>query len=226
MGIHERIMNDDERPVKIHKELSNEHRLRSRSIIQFHLRRRNSFRHQVKFPSIDFSQLPNPPVPVLIDLSHTPNSTPSHNQQNFPLTNAKMEIGSHISLLDPNGHICLTSHGIRPQHCVIEKSSNGKYILSLLDYTAHVRVNDKLITDTAELMPNAIIHLGEKEAFRFVVPMLSHTRSSSAIPGHQTSVNLEHYNGLSKAFSSDDLGHSKHTRASLLVKSYKLGQKL
>lgn len=175
--------------------------------IKFQLRRKDSFK---AFSSAE--QLHEPIFPVLMDVHSSPNSTPSHCHRQFRLSLQSTEIGSHVSLLDQEGHICLSSHGIRPHHCVITQSSDAMYMLSLLDQSAHVQVNENVVTDPVQLLPNCIIHLGDKEVFKFVIPSSLHHRSHSAALHVDFQVPI--HNHLAKAYSSDDLDHSLYDKVS------------
>ena len=174
--------------------------------IKFQLRRRDSFKEMFTFSSVE--RLHESKFPVLVDISCSPNGAPSHSQNQFHLTSCSTEIGSHVSL-DCSSHIHLASHGICPRHCVINHCSNGIYTLSLLDPLAIVKVNEKIVNGTVQLLPNCILHIGDKEVFKFIIPPSAHIRSHSALHDQPQS-----HDCLAKAYSSDDLGHSLYIKVS------------
>lgn len=212
LNVQERILDNNENPVKIHKSCTTDDS-RHCNIVHFHLRRRDSFCERFKFPSIDLSMRHDSTmVPVLIEIPDTSSDMyeTSHAPYRYPLSSVSTEIGSHSSALDPVDHICLTYHGIRPRHCVITKSNSSVYSITLLDPTALVKVNDSVVTDTQLLAPDSVLLLGDNQMFRFVTPASFHVRSNSALPVCPTYE--PHEVVLSKAFSSDDLGHSMHVK--------------
>jgi afadin len=178
-GGSEQVLDNKDCPVKIHKEYQYD-----RSI-HFELRRRR--RDKEDFPMLM--------------------TYPDHHVK-FKLSQPTIEIGSHVSLLDPTSHICLTSTGIEPRHCIIRQSPNGSssYSLSLLTQSALVKVDNQTVTDSAQLVHDSIIQLGESELFQFII---SSSNYRSTI---DTAV-------LSKAVSSDDVGKSIYVKNDMKYRS-------
>ena len=64
----------------------------------------------------------------------------------------------------------MTAGGIKPRHCVISCVSTS-YMISPLDKTAVIYVDNKLVKAPTSLPHNAELRLGEKEVFRFFAPV-------------------------------------------------------
>lgn len=200
--VQERILNDEDVPLQVHcmRELVRGSRQYARSI-QLQLRRKSSFR------SRSLRSLPvNTPTssalqsPVLLDLNHTPTSSPAHKQQLLPITSSSTEIGSHISKLqDPHSGLCLTSPGICPRHCVIMGSVTNGYSIAPLDKSAVVVVDNCQILEPVPLPNKSVIQLGQSEVFQFLFPESQNHPVSSSDSFRHTH-NIPH-----KAHSTNDL---------------------
>lgn len=201
LNVHERILEDDENPVRIHLNHTSSTDI-SPSTIQFHLRRRDSFSDTLE------SDVSSHPVPFLMELPDTSNTSSCPPACHYLLA-PSTEIGSQFPAVESDKYICLRYSGICPYHCVITRSHSNVFSIALLDSNAFVKVNGDVVTDTRLLTPGSVLLLGEKQQFRFVVPSSFHVRSNSAL--HGSTMKHEPFNRkLSKAFSSDDLGHSVH----------------
>ena len=206
LNVRERILEDGESPVRLHLNHVSTTDANS-SVMQFHLRRRDSFNEKFDYNIASYRDLGLPFLMEIPDVS----ATSAHPPPCYYLSASSTEIGSQFPSLETDKYICLRYHGICPRHCLIAKSRANVFNVSLLDPNALVRINGDLVEDTRVLTSGSVLLLGDRQQFRFVVPSSFHIRSNSALHSSGQTVLQEPFNRkLSKAFSSDDLGHSVH----------------
>lgn len=166
----ERVLGDQEYPLHIHSEWISQNPSTGASI-QFQLRRKSSFNRKQRGETQSRSRSPedDPTLPALVEIFQGAQSPPQ-SPRRFLLSREQTEIGSNVAILDSKSYICMTAGGIKPRHCVIS-CINSSYMISPLDKTAVIYVDNKLVKEPTSLPHNAELRLGEKEVFRFFAPM-------------------------------------------------------
>lgn len=178
------------------------------SVIQFHLRRKDSFSEKSDYSITDIASYRDLGLPFLMEIPDV-SVTSTYHPPCYYLSAPSTEIGSQFPSSETDKYICLRYHGVCPRHCLITKSRSNVFNISLLDPNALVRINGDVVEDTRVLTSGSVLLLGDRQQFRFVVPSSFHIRSSSALHSSGQTPLQEPFNRkLSKAFSSDDLGHS------------------
>ena len=182
----DRLLGEKEYPLLIHNEWASRNPNTNMSV-QFQLRRRASFnqqqqQQQQQQQSEDQSRSHSPEdeeatLPALVEIFQGAQSPPQ-SPRRFLLSPEATEIGSNVALLDPKSYICLPSLGIKPRHCVIA-STQGFFTISPLDKTAVIYVNTKSVKEPCLLPHNAEVKLGDREMFRFFVPVEMKQSSTS-----------------------------------------------
>ena len=209
--LQEKVMEDDECVLATKNNwASGECSSGGRGVVQFQLHRRKDVWKRSAHSAMGTISAPS--VPYLIELSHTPTNTPSHNQHKYLLNNDITEIGSGnptSSSLGSVNYINLTSSDIRQRHCMIAPNpSRAGLVITPLDKSALVYVNDKPIKESTPLVPNCTIQLGDKEVYQLVMPQHSSGQalSSTALKSNHLGSEFVLNHGLrAKAFSSEDL---------------------
>lgn len=208
--LQEKVMEDDECVLATKNNWASSECSSGRGVVQFQLHRRKNIRKRSAHSTA--GAVLTPTVPYLIELSHTPTNTPSHNQRKYLLNNDITEIGSgNPSSLSSGSvnYINLTSSDIRQRHCMIAPNPNhAGLVITPLDMSAVVCVNDKPIKESTPLVPNCTIQLGDKDVFQLVMPQQSSVQpqSSSTLQSNHLGSEFASNHGLrAKAFSSEDL---------------------
>ena len=167
----ERVLGDQEYPLHIHSEWISQNPSTGASI-QFQLRRKGSFNRKQRGETQSRSRSPedDPTLPALVEIFQGAQSPPQ-SPRRFLLSREQTEIGSNVAILYSKSYICMTAGGIKPRHCVIS-SVNSSYMISPLDKTAVIYVDNKLVKAPMDLPHNAELRLGEKEVFRFFTPVV------------------------------------------------------
>lgn len=206
----ERVLGDQEYPLHIHSEWISQNPSTGASI-QFQLRRKLSFNRKQRGGMQSRSRSPedDPTLPALVEIFQGAQSPPQ-SPRRFLLSREQTEIGSNVAILDSKSYICMTAGGIKPRHCVIS-CINTSYMISPLDKTAVILVDNKLVKAPTNLPHNAELRLGEKEVFRFFAPVEKKdntntlptgvTRPQSSHGMRRGSIKCD----ISKAYSVEDI---------------------
>ena len=176
MDYSEFVLGDNERPLQ----WKGEGMGGKGEVVQFHLRRKDSFsfmqRPHSSSHSRSRSQSPDDAddlsLPALVEIFL--DAHPQQRPHRFLLSAETTEIGSSsafsVGNTDPRGHLCLSSPSIRPRHCVV-KFNGQSYTIAPLDKSAQIFINSDPIHGIHVLEHNSVVRLGEYKLFRFFAPM-------------------------------------------------------